>query len=185
LLRSLPVKNPDQLVLITSVSVNPYFVSNAFSYPIFKDYKKDNTAFSGLIAFDRSELELRNGASIERVKSELVSGNYFDVLGVSAAQGRTFAPEEDITPGSQPVVVISDAVRRRKFINEDPIGKTITLNDVPLNIIGVAPPAFGGMILEEPTEVWVPVLMHPQLHQSKLIESRKDAILQLMGRIKD
>src|SRR5262249_35994093 len=152
LLRSLPVKNPDQLVLITSVSVNPYFVSNAFSYPIFKDYKKDNNALSGLIAFDRSELELRSGASIERVKSALLSGNYCDVTGVSDAQGRTVAPDEDITLGSQPVVVISDAFRRRKFIKEDLIAKTSTMNDVPLNIIGVAPPAFGGMILEEPTE---------------------------------
>jgi predicted permease len=185
LLRSLAVKNPDQLVLITSVSVSPHFVSNAFSYPIYSDYRKDNNVFSGLIAFERGELELSNGTTSERVTSESVSGNYFDVLGVTAARGRTFAPQEDVTPGSQPVVVIADGFRRKKFASEDPIGKTLTLNNVPLTIIGVAPETFGGMILEHPTDVWVPVLMHPQLHQSKLIENRKDAFLQLMGRVKD
>ena len=185
LLRSLAVKKPDQLVLITSVSVSPYFVSNAFSYPIFTDYRKGNNVFSGLIAFQRGQLELNNGTTTERVRSELVSGNYFDVLGLTAARGRTFAPQEDVTPGSQPVVVISESFRRKKFANDDPIGKTLTLNEVPLTIIGVAPETFSGMILEQPTEVWVPVLMHPQLQQSKFIENRKNAFLQLMGRVKD
>jgi predicted permease len=107
------------------------------------------------------------------------------VLGVTAARGRTFAPQEDVTPGSQPVVVIADGFRQKKFPNQDPIGKTLTLNNVPLTIIGVAPATFEGMILEQPTEVWVPVLMHPQLRQSKFIESRNDGFLQLMGRVKD
>jgi predicted permease len=185
LLRSLAVKNPDQLFLITSVSVSPHFVSNVFSYPIYSDYRKDNNIFSGLIAFERGELEVSNGTTTERVRSELVSGNYFDVLGVTAARGRTFAPQEDVTPGSQPVVVIADGFRQKKFPNQDPIGKILTLNNVPLTIIGVAPATFEGMILEQPTEVWVPVLMHPQLRQSKFIESRNDGFLQLMGRVKD
>jgi predicted permease len=107
------------------------------------------------------------------------------VLGVTAARGRTFAPQEDVTPGSQPVVVIADGFRQKKFPNQDPIGKILTLNNVPLTIIGVAPATFEGMILEQPTEVWVPVLMHPQLRQSKFIESRNDGFLQLMGRVKD
>ena len=185
LLRSLAVKNPDQLFLITSVSVSPHFVSSVFSYPIYSDYRKDNNVFSGLIAFERGELELSNGATTERVTSELVSGNYFDVLGVRAARGRTFAPQEDVTPGSQPVIVIADGFRRKKFPNQDPIGKTLTLNNVPLTVIGVAPETFEGMTLEQPTDVWVPVLMHQQLRQSKFIESRNDGFLRLMGRVKD
>ncbi|HEV8133608.1 MAG TPA: ABC transporter permease [Pyrinomonadaceae bacterium] len=185
LLRSLAVKNPDQLFLITSVSVSPHFVSSVFSYPIYSDYRKDNNVFSGLIAFERGELELSNGATTERVTSELVSGNYFDVLGVRAARGRTFAPQEDVTRGSQPVVVIADGFRRKKFPNQDPIGKTLTLNNVPLTVIGVAPETFEGMTLEQPTDVWVPVLMHQQLRQSKFIESRNDGFLRLMGRVKD
>jgi macrolide transport system ATP-binding/permease protein len=184
LLRSLAVKNPQELFLITSVSVSPHFVSNAFSYPEFNDYRRDNSALAGLLAFDRAELELRTGTGTERVTSELVSGNYFDVLGISASRGRTFAPEEDVAPGTQPVAVVSESFRRTKFGNEDPIGKTITLNEVPLTIIGVAPERFGGMILEQPTDVWVPILMHPQLQKSKFIERRTDHFLQLLGRVK-
>lgn len=185
LLRSLPVKDPQQLFLITSVSVSPHFVSNAFSYPIFNDYRTQNTVFSGLLGFNRTELELTTNEGIERVDSEFVSGNYFDVLGIQAARGRTFSPDEDKTPGTQPVVVISEAFRRNHFAsNQDPIGQKITVNGFPLTVIGVAPENFTGMILEEPTALWVPVLMHPQLAQSKLIEKRNTAILQMLGRVK-
>lgn len=184
LLRSLAVKNPEQLFLITSVSVSPHFVSNAFSYPEFNDYRRENSALSGLLAFNRTEVELRTGDATERVPSEFVSGNYFEVLGLAAATGRTFQPDEDLTPGTQPVVVVSEAFRRRKFGVLDPIGKSITLNDIPLTIIGVTPENFTGMILERPTEIWVPVLMHPQLAKSKFIEKRTDRSLQMLGRVR-
>ncbi|MCG3161862.1 MAG: hypothetical protein JMDDDDMK_03077 [Acidobacteria bacterium] len=186
LVRSLAVKEPRQLVLINSVSVKPHFVSNAFSYPNFSDYRAQNQVLSGLLAFATTQLELKTNDRIERVSGEYVSGNYFDVLGVGAARGRTFSPEEDRTPGAQPVAVVSDGFWRRRF-GADPnlIGRTITLNNIPLTVIGVAPPSFNGMILEEPTEVWVPALMHPQLAQSKFIENRKDGFLLLMGRIKN
>ncbi|MGE0130010.1 MAG: ABC transporter permease [Blastocatellales bacterium] len=186
LVRSLAVKEPRQLVLINSVSVKPHFVSNAFSYPNFSDYRARNQVLSGLLAFTTTELELKTNDRVERVPGEYVSGNYFDVLGVGAARGRTFSPEEDRAPGTQPVAVVSDGFWRKRF-GADPnlIGRTITLNNIPLTVIGVAPPSFIGMILEEPTEVWVPALMHPQLAQSNFIENRKDGFLLLMGRIKD
>ncbi|MFY9609355.1 MAG: ABC transporter permease [Blastocatellia bacterium] len=186
LIRSLPVKNPQQLVLITSVSVSPHFVSNAFSYPEFSDYRAQNEVFSGLLAFTTTELELDLNNQTERVASEYVSGNYFDVLGVRTARGRAFSEEEDRAPGTQPVVVVSDAFWRKRF-GADPnlIGQTITLNGFPLTVIGVAAREFNGMILEEPTEIWVPALMHPQLEQSKFIESRTDRWLLLLGRVKD
>src|SRR5688572_18467015 len=82
LLRSLPVSDPGQLVLITSVSVSPHFVSNVFSYPLFEDFRKQNNVFDGIVAFTRTELQLTTGARTERVQSEFVSGNYFDVLGI-------------------------------------------------------------------------------------------------------
>jgi hypothetical protein len=104
LLKSLAVKNPEQLFLITSVSVRPHFVSNAFSYSVFDDYRKQNQFLSGLIAFNKTELELKTKTGNERVEGEYVSGNYFDVLGVAASKGRTFLKEEDVSPGAQPVV---------------------------------------------------------------------------------
>jgi len=186
LIRSLPVKNPDRLVLLNSVSVSPYFVSNAFSYPVFSEYRDQNQVFSGLVAFSRTRLELRANGQVERVPAEYVSGNYFDVLGVTAARGRMFLPQEDKTPGTQPVIVISDRFRRTHFaLDRDPIGQTITLNNVPLAVIGIAPPQYTGIALEQPTDVWVPVLMHPQLEQSKFIGNRTDASLTLLGRIRD
>jgi putative ABC transport system permease protein len=185
LLRSMPVSEPQQLVLINSVSVSPYFVSNAFSYPDFNDYRGQvqTQGLSGLLAFTRTKLEVKVKDQIERAESEYVSGNYFDVLGVKAARGRSFSPEED-DARPQPVVVVSDAFWRQRFgADQNLIGQTITVNDHPLTVIGVAPPEFTGMILEEPTQIWVPVAMHPILAQSKFIENRKDRWLLLMGRI--
>ncbi|HEX6729593.1 MAG TPA: hypothetical protein VF074_06270, partial [Pyrinomonadaceae bacterium] len=76
LLKSLPVNKPDELVLVTSVSVNPHFVSNLFSYPDFSDYRANNKTLSGLVAFNRTQLQWKRNGQIERVASELVSGNY-------------------------------------------------------------------------------------------------------------
>ena len=185
LLRSLPVRDPDQLVLITSVSVSPHFVSNSFSYPDFNDYRTKNSVFDDMLAFQRTELQLTTPSGVERIQSEYVSGNYFDLLGIKAARGRTFLPEENQTPGSQPVVVVSDAFTRKRFgAGQDPLGQKITLNGFPLTVVGVAPENFTGMFLERPTELWVPVLMHPQLAQSKFIEKRSDGFLRLIGRSK-
>jgi putative ABC transport system permease protein len=186
LIRSLPVKEPDRLVLINSVSVSPYFVSNAFSYPNFNDYRTQNQVLSGLLAFTRTKLELKANDQTESVETEYVSANYFDMLGVKAARGRAFSDEEDGAAGTQPVVMVSDAFWRRRY-GADPnlIGQTITLNGFPLTVIGITPPEFNGMILEEPAEIWVPALMHKQLAQSKFIENRKDAFLLILGRIKD
>lgn len=185
LLKSLPVHKPEQLVLITSVSISPYFVSNSFSYPNFSDYRAKNNLLSGLIAFNRTQLQWKRNDQIERVPSEIVSGNYFDVLGIRASHGRTFLAEEDKTPGTQPFVVISEVFRQKYFSDQDPIGQKLTLNDVPLTVIGIAPRDFTGMTLERPTELWVPLLMHPQLAKSKFIENRKDGFLLLTGRIKE
>ena len=185
LLRSLPVSEPQQLFRLTSVSVSPHFVSNAFSYPNFNDYRTQNNVLSGLLAFQKNELEFATGDRIERIPSEYVSGNYFDVLGIRASRGRTFSADEDKTPGTQPVAVVSQAFVRKHFnATSDPIGQKISINGLPLTVIGIAPEDFNGMVLEQPTELWVPVLMHPQLAQSKFIENRKDAFLQLMGRVK-
>src|SRR5262245_57774278 len=102
LVRSLPVKEPARLVLLNSVSVNPHFVSNAFSYPNFSDYRAQNQVLSDLLAFTTVDLEFKKDDRMERISGEYVSGNYFDALGVRAARGRTFSPEEDRTPSAQP-----------------------------------------------------------------------------------
>jgi len=186
LIRSLAVEKPEQLVLINSVSVSPHFVSNAFSYPVFKDYRAKNEVFDGMFVFNRTQLELNSNDQTELVESEYVSSNYFKVLGVTPALGSTFSPEENSDDSPSQVVVISDSFWRTHF-GADPntIGRTITLNNFPLTVIGIAPPEFTGMILEEPAAIWVPVRMHAQLAESKFIENRRDQFLLMVGRIKE
>jgi hypothetical protein len=107
-----------------------------------------------LLEFSTTQFELKTNYRLERVAGECVSGNYFDVLGLTAAGGRTFSPDDDRTAGTQPVAVVSDSFRRKHFgMDRNVVGQTITVNDVPLTVIGVAPPEFNGMILEEPTEI--------------------------------
>ena len=184
LVRTLPVKEPESLFLITSVSVSPHFVSNAFSYPDYLDYRKRNDVLSGLVAFSKTELELKTNDRIERVPAEYVSDNYFEVLGVGVNRGRYFQNHDGST-SPEAEAVISEAFRQKQFGTvKDPIGQKITLNDVPLTIVGVAGERFLGMVLEQPAEVWVPVSMHPRLAQSKFIEKRSDRWLQLLARVK-
>lgn len=125
---------------------------------------------------------------VEQVWGEAVSGNYFDVLGVKAFQGRTFSPEEDRTPGAHPVAVISHGMWQRRF-GADPalIGKTITLNQQALTVIGMAPPQYTGMLRGLAAEVWAPVRMMPQLEHRNdlaLLNSRGNSWLFLVGRLK-
>jgi len=184
LVRTLPVNNPEELFLVRSISVSPYFVSNAFSYPDYADYRNQTDVLAGLIAFSRTELELKTNEGLERIPSEYVSDNYFEVLGVNAALGRALQNGDDAT-GPKPQVVISEAFRQRRFGPAlNPVGQQLVLNDVPLTIVGVAPKQFGGLTLERPAEMWVPVTMHPQLSQSTFLEKRTDRWLQLLGRLK-
>src|SRR5919198_163327 len=91
--RPLPVSAPEQLVLLSAESLNPRFLNTVFSYPDYADYRDLNQVFSGLIAFRDAEVSVGAGEEAERTNGELVSGNYFDVLGVRAARGRAIRPE--------------------------------------------------------------------------------------------
>ncbi|MBO0863234.1 MAG: ABC transporter permease [Chloracidobacterium sp.] len=186
LVRSLAVKDPSRLVLINSSASIRISSFKLFSYPDFTDYRAQNQVFSDLLAFRPTTLDFRMNDRIAHVSGEYVSGNYFIALGVRAARGRTFSAEEDRAPGTQPVVVVSDGFWRRKF-GADPnfIGRTVTVNRVPLTVIGIAPPNFSGMPLEEPTEIWVPALMYSQLEQPNSVENRTAPFLLLMGRIRE
>ena len=95
---------------------------------------------------------------------ELVTGNYFQELGVRAQLGRTLLPSDEVAPGQHPVVVLSDGLWRREFgADPDIVGKTIQLNTYPLTVVGVAEPAFHGTIVSFDVEVFVPLMMAPQI----------------------
>jgi macrolide transport system ATP-binding/permease protein len=138
------------------------------SYPNYKDYRDRNEVFSGLAAFNFNSFNLVYGeGQPERIWGSLVSGNYFDVLGVRAALGRFFAPDEDRTPGTHPVAVISHRLWQRRFA-ADPllIGKTIRLNKLDFTVIGVAPEGFRGSFLGVELDLWAPAMMYPQISPS-------------------
>ena len=108
LLQSLPVANPEQLAVLSSFdSKGEATIANSFSYPMYKDLRDRNDVFSGVIARGSTQMNVSHGEQTERVRGELVSGNFFEVLGVRPWAGRLFTQEDDRTPGAHPVAVLS------------------------------------------------------------------------------
>ena len=153
-LRTLPVAAPQNLVWVFSGSDNPN------SYPDYLDYRNQSDLFDGVLAYDWVPLNLGNDGHAERVQGTLVSGNFFNVLGVNAQLGRTFLPEEDQTPDASPVAVISHSLWQRRFDkDQNVVGKTLALNGHSFTIVGVAPEGFVGTEEAFPREIWIPLTM--------------------------
>ncbi len=184
--RPRPVAQPEQLVeLYSGRAQQPYHNS---AYPDYLLFREQSEVFTGLAAYGIRQFKLGGVDDVEEVWGEAVSGNYFDVLGVKAASGRTFLPDEDRTPGAHPVAVISHGLWQRRFgADAALIGKTITLNQQALTVVGIAPPQYNGMLRGLAAEVWVPVAMMPQLEHRNdlaLLNSRGSSWLFLVGRLK-
>jgi putative ABC transport system permease protein len=154
LLRSWPAKSPERLVRITAKT--PQGRDDFFSYPDYRDLCEQSRSLEGIIAWSRQGKILRVGTESRLVLDDIVSPNYFDVLGVKAELGRTFSTEH--APTSEPTVVVSDVLWRRTF-NSDPslIGKQIWLTTRAYTVIGVAPSHFRGLQAGIPTDLWVTV----------------------------
>ena len=158
LLRSLPVERPGEIFSIAVRGKDDSF--SAFSYPNYIDFRDRNDVLSGLLIYRFVPLSLSRDGANERVWAYLVSGNYFDVLGVKAVQGRTFLPEEDKTPLSHPVVVLSfDSWQRRFGGDPNLIGRDVLINNRQFRVIGVAPQAFKGTEVVYTPEMWLPAQM--------------------------
>src|SRR5262245_61404048 len=148
LLRSLPVKDPQQLALVSGETVNPKFRNNIFSYPNYVDYRDQNEVFSGLFAFNQTTVKLGTGEQSDKIGIEMVSGNYFDVLGVAAARGRVIRDEDNRDEDAHPVAVISHSCWQRRFGGQPGVvGQTLLLNGASYTIIGVAPAGVAGPAL--------------------------------------
>lgn len=185
LLRPRPFSKPEQLVeLYTGDREHPYETT---SYPSYLDFRARNDVFTGLAAYGISQFKLGGMNQVEQVWGETVSGNYFDVLGVPAYRGRTFVSEEDLVPGRNPVVVVSYGLWQRRF-NSDPSlpGKTVTINNQELTVVGIAPPQYTGMLRGLASEVWIPMMMMPLLEpkSGQAMLSRQSRGLILVGRLK-
>jgi macrolide transport system ATP-binding/permease protein len=181
----LPLAEADRLVAIyTTDAKNPGFFET--SYPTFSDFSKQAKLFSGLSAHHLIGLNLASGGKAEVVFGEIVSGNYFEVLGVKPVRGRFFLPEEDSTPGSPPVAVVGYSLWRYRF-GGDPklIGSTIYLNHQAFTVVGVAPPAFTGTDVGLVAKIWVPVMtyQHTLPDAAGLFRERRALLFNVLGRL--
>jgi len=155
------------------------------SHPDFRDLSRAQQTLTSVAGTEMEFFSLGLGTHSERVFGEMVTGNYFSVLGVSAGLGRTLLPSDDVAPGQHPVAVISDALWKRTF-GADPavIGKTIQLNAHPFTIVGVSQPGFQGTVVGVALDVFVPVMMQPQLRGVDLLSDRQASILWGLGRVR-
>ncbi|MBA2339724.1 MAG: ABC transporter permease [Pyrinomonadaceae bacterium] len=184
LLRPLPVPHSEQLVSVFPVAKDDSV--QAFSYPTYVDFRDRNDVLSGLYVTRFAPMSLSREGTNERVWGYLVSGNYFDVLGISAAHGRTFLPEEDRTRLSHPVVVVSYGCWQRRF-GADPslVGKNIVLNNHNFTVVGIAPEGFNGSEIAYTPELWVPMMMQSWIEPGgNWLERRDTQNLFATGRLK-
>ena len=188
LLRSLPVKNPDELVQVTVTGTSGE-ANYAFSYPCYEWLRDAGRRLSGLFAAggvglrDRLKLANRENSETEFVRAQPVSGNFFSVLGVSAMLGRTFTAEDDRHRNPQAVAVISHSYWQRRFAGDrSVVGRVISFNDVPFVIVGITPPGFFGFQPGENPELWWPLQMTAQVDRSAGRLNEGSRWLRLIGR---
>jgi macrolide transport system ATP-binding/permease protein len=185
LFRPLPVDAPDRLVSIfTTDKKNPGNLP--MSHLNYLDYRDNNQVFSGVAAFTFGQMNLTTGSETEQAVVQVVSGNYFSVLGLRAQIGRTFLPEEDQTPNSHPVVVMGHGLWERRF-GRDPavVGKTVSLNRRSFTVVGVAPKGFTGTFIFGPADFWVPMMMHGVAQPGfDWYNERRGLFLFVFGRLK-
>jgi putative ABC transport system permease protein len=185
LIRPLQVDHAEELVKVEAESLNPHFMNTIFSHPDYFDYRELNQVMSGLIAYAERDGVLGSSDSPLKVSINLVSANYFDVLGVRV-RGRGFLPEEE-NPGASPAVtVIGYGLWRRLGSDPDIIGKTVIVNGMSLTVVGLGPKGFTGLRLERSTDLWVPLTMFRPLMgiNGDPLPVRRMAWLQVMGRLR-
>jgi predicted permease len=172
LLRQLPVKNPNELVVLRAPGPATGHISSdgdsaeSFSYPMYKGLRDNNTVFSGILARNNFSASVSNHGQTDRASGELVSGNYFEVLGVQPAVGRVFSQDDDRVPGGQPVVMLSHSYWMRHF-GGDPsvLNKVLLINNVEMTVVGVAQAGFFGVQVGKTPDIFVPLMMTQQMTQ--------------------
>jgi predicted permease len=192
MLRMLPVRNPEQLVILSETSDQNLLGAN-FQYPAFRKFRDLTQVFSDVTAvclLRRSNVIVNGpggGLDPGTVGVGLVSGTYFSTLGASAAIGRTFTPDDDRVPGGHAVTVISYRYWERRFgLAPDVIGRTLTLNATTYTILGVTAPGFSGDWIGEPTSLWIPIAMQSQvmLERPGLLDNPNPPWVRVIARVK-
>lgn len=188
LLESLPVERPGELVQLAQEG--SHYGSNSgprmHSYPIYRDFRDTSPVHAGLLARREVAMAVTFGGVAERVMGELVSGNYFEVLGVKAYRGRVLSGKEDEKKGGRPVVVLGYDYWKTRFAGDEAIvGKELLVNNYRMTVIGVSAPEFFGLDPTRSVSVRVPIEMREQLApDSNDTEDRRSRWVQVFGRLK-
>ena len=188
LLRPLPVvKEPSQLVLLMRGDGG----GPTLSYPDFRVLRERNEVLSDLAIYTQVPISFGNNVRSEVVLGAMVSGNYFDVLGIKLSFGRTFLPEEDRTPGAHPVVVLNHSFWQSRFNSDrSVVGQTIILNNRRFTVVGIAPAGFDGESPPMKVSLWIPVMMtatmrsEPGEIRHDPLSNRQDENFGAIGRLK-
>ena len=185
LFRPLAVPNARELIRPLEITEDRD-VTDEMSYPDFLDYRNQGTSFSGLAAEDMIQAAIDSENQNDVIWGQVVSANYFDVLQVTPAMGRGFLPDEDKTPGANPVVVLSHSFWQRRLASDaNVVGKTVKLNNRDYQVIGVAPDYFVGTKFALALDFWVPISMADDLRRSPgLLAERGAHWMNVIGRLK-
>jgi predicted permease len=187
LVRALPVEHPEQLILFSAVGrhYGGNMGWNRISYPMYQDFRDHNAVFSGMFCIRETDFSLNYHGRTERISGELVSGNYFPVLGVKAAAGRLFTASDDKFQKSHPLAVLSYGFWQSRFAGDyRVIGQKLYLNGNPFTVIGVSPPEFAGTDPGYAPEVRIPMMMAPQIADYLDLNDRRRRWVTAFGRLK-
>jgi predicted permease len=189
LIRLLPVKNPKELVRFRGEG-NHYGSNNGankLSYPMYADFRDHNSVFSGMFCSWDTAMSMSEGGKTERAFGELVSGNYFPVLGVTAAAGRLFTAADDQFEGAHPVAVLSYRFWHSRFAGDlNVIGRKLIVNGYPVTVIGVSQEGFDGLEPGESPQIRVPIHMKTQFDQLGFynLQDRRGRWVSAYGRLR-
>ncbi len=183
LLRPVAVRDPGSLMLVASAGTPPggEVGPQRWSYPFFRELRTRTAAadspIAGVLAFFRFSANASSGGEPQRITAELVSGRYFELLGVGAAVGRPIGPEDDAAPGGLPVAVLSYAYWQRGFAGDRAaIGQTLVVNGQHVTVIGVSAASFTGLELDFQPDVRLPMAMAPRVAPFPWIGLEQDQI---------
>jgi predicted permease len=182
LLKSLPVAGAEQLVILQHSAATDTEPHELFTYRAFEQLRQASDVVAGVFALTRQFTSVvkplggpdlaaqpggasSDGETTEKATTQLVSGNFFSVLGASAAVGRTFAADEDVPPQMHPVAVLGDGYWRRRFA-ADPrvVGSTVSVNGAPVTVVGVMPKSFFGVLVDVSPDIYLPLSLRQAVH---------------------
>ncbi len=182
-LKPLPIDHPERVFFLQFGSRASHPTT---SFPNYRDFRDRSVSFDGLVGYRISPINLENGGAPVRAWGYLATGNYFDVLGVKPVVGRFFHQADDLHVGEAPYAVLSYECWQGRFGgNPAVVGQTIRLNRTPFTVLGVAPRGFRGTELFLQPDLWVPMMMEPQIEiGNPWLDSRNTGNTWVIGRLK-